>query len=67
MAKTVYYSPFGGEVYAVLAGSSGDPDYEESLRANHVPFRKFSTRDDEVPSTTALATLRVREGRVVTV
>lgn len=33
MAKTVYFSKFGGEVYGILAGSEGDAEYEKTLPA----------------------------------
>lgn len=44
MAKTVYFSKFGGEVYAVLEGSEGDTEYERTLPAG---WQKAKVTDTE--------------------
>lgn len=46
MSKVVYYSPFGGEVHAVL--NAEDSEYEESLRAGGTPFRKATVTDSKI-------------------
>lgn len=43
--KTVYYSPFGGEVFAVVDGATGDADYEAALIAAGTKYKKESVAD----------------------